>query len=281
VAIKDSFEERFPKGAVTLLREQEPTESAIRHQAPKHRFLHFATHGFFAPAELKSALTSQPPPRPSATFAASTIAFAAALPSILDGVTVAALLAGAAGHGRGPDSDFFGRHGVSGFHPGLLSGIVLAGANHPMQPDQDDGILTALEVAGLDLSGVELAVLSACESGLGTAAGGEGLLGLQRAFQVARAKSVVASLWEVDDKATQALMAEFYRNLWDKKLGKLEALRQAQLAMLHRYDVRQGQLRGSGGERPVDPQKLAQAQPAQRLTPPAYWAGFVLSGDWR
>ena len=73
----------------------------------------------------------------------------------------------------------------SGLHPGLLSGVVLAGANHPADDDGDDGILTALEVSEMDLGHVELATLSACETGLGQAAGGEGLLGLQRAFQVA------------------------------------------------------------------------------------------------
>jgi len=75
---------------------------------------------------------------------------------------------------------------------------------------------------------------------LGQSTGGEGMLGLQRAFQVAGAKTTISSLWSVDDAATQTLMTEFYKRLWDKEhpLGKLEALRQAQLEMLHHYDPR-------------------------------------------
>ena len=92
----------------------------------------------------------------------------------------------------------------------------------------------------MNLSNVDLAVLSACETGLGKVAGGEGLLGLQRAFQVSGAGTTVASLWQVDDAATRALMDEFYRNLWEKKLPKIEALRQAQLKMLREYDPQEG-----------------------------------------
>src|SRR5262249_50869948 len=113
---------------------------------------------------------------------------------------------------------------ISGNHPGLLSGIALAGANLPPRPGEDDGIMTALEVSSLDLQNVELAVLSACETGLGQTAGGEGTLGLQRAFQVAGARTTITSLWSVDDAATQTLMVEFYKRLWDKDhpVGKLE-----------------------------------------------------------
>jgi CHAT domain-containing protein len=159
---------------------------------------------------------------------------------------------------------------VAGYHPGLLSGIALAGANlRPTPLGQDDGILTALEVAELDLSGVELAVLSACETGLGEVAGGEGLLGLQRAFQVAGAQSVVASLWKVSDEATRALMVRFYENLWRKGQPPAEALREAQL-----YLLREGLRRGVGGIRRDDAESLKSGR-----MPPLYWAAFVLSTD--
>lgn len=165
-------------------------------------------------------------------------------------------------------------------HPGLLSGLALAGANRRANnsASYDDGLLTALEVATLNLRGVDLAVLSACETGLGTIASGEGLLGLQRAFQIAGADSVVTSLWKVDDAATEALMIEFYRLLWEKKLGKLEALRQAQLAMLDDYDPESQKLKLRGLRFANRPEK--REAPTTRL-PPYFWAAFVLSGDWQ
>ena len=210
-------------------------------EAPRSGFLHLATHGFFAPPFLRSALD---PERV---------------------VTV----------GGGPgrrEIDPFGGRGLVGFHPGLLSGLALAGANRSPEPGQDDGILTALEVAELDLSGVNLAVLSACETGLGEVAGGEGLLGLQRAFQVAGARTVVASLWKVEDQATRAMMERFYQNLWGQQpQGPLAALRAAQLWML-----REG--RANGALVPVEVE--APAGRPDRV-PPEYWAAFVLSGDWR
>ena len=87
------------------------------------------------------------------------------------------------------------------------------------------------------------------------------------AFQVAGAKTVVATLWSVDDDATCKLMERFYENLWQKKMGKLAALREAQLAMLREGDKR-------GMVRRKDKDK------SERV-PPFYWAAFVLSGDWR
>jgi tetratricopeptide (TPR) repeat protein len=172
-----------------------------------------------------------------------------------------------------PDA-FFGKEGVTGWHPLLLSGIVLAGANKEPKEGEEDGILTALEVSEMELPKLELVVLSACETGLGKSAGGEGLLGLQRAFQVAGARTVIASLWAVDDKTTRDLMSEFYRVAWDRDniVSRAEALRRAQLSVL-----KEGKGRGLG----KNAEKLPKgAKPETRL-PPYYWAAFVLSGDWR
>ncbi len=175
--------------------------------------------------------------------------------------------------------------GTAGHHPGLLSGLVLAGANHSF-----DGTLTALEIAELDLSRVELAVLSACETGLGRLADGEGLLGLQRAFAVAGCKSVISSLWSVDDAATSVLMERFYLHLWGKKRGKLEALRQAQIDVLRhpQWVEEQGRrLLASAGASVRRARGLGEAVDVvvegkkERRSPPAWWAAWQLSGDWR
>ena len=167
-------------------------------------------------------------------------------------------------------------------HPGLLSGLAFAGANLPPNDGKDDGILTALEVSALDLSNVDTVVLSACETGLGEAAGSEGLLGLQRAFQVAGAHTCVASLWSVHDTATQILMLRFYENLWQRRMGKLEALREAQIWALRNPKeffgkfTKEEKFAARGLDLPpLD--EIADGQP----TPVYYWAPFVLSGDWR
>jgi CHAT domain-containing protein len=170
---------------------------------------------------------------------------------------------------------------VTARSPLLLSMLVLAGANRSVPTDPgglpiaSDGLLTAEEVMGLDLSRTELVVLSACETGVGKVRGGEGVFSLQRAFHIAGTRAVVASLWAVDDRATQALMSRFYRNLWadqGKPLGKLEALREAQLWLLHEGAKELGRPRGG----------LVRPDPVpQGPLPPSYWAAFVLSGDWR
>jgi CHAT domain-containing protein len=165
-------------------------------------------------------------------------------------------------------------------NPLLLCGLVLAGAN----ADPDRGILRAEEVAGLDLRGCEMAVLSACETGLGKVADTEGVQGLQRAFQVAGARSLVVSLWKVHDAATSVLMEEFYTNLWHKKLSRIEALRKAQLTVLRNpalVQKRQQELAKLGVRGPEDePAPLPPGgTPAAARSHPALWAAFILSGD--
>jgi len=121
-----------------------------------------------------------------------------------------------------------------GYDPMLLSGLVLAGANQPPDPfAAEDGILTASEVAACDLSNTGLVVLSACETGLGELASGQGVLGLRRAFSIAGAQSLIMSLWSVSDDETVALMDDFYRrHLRRGGMPAGEALREAQLAIL-------------------------------------------------
>src|SRR5262249_54072013 len=172
------------------------------------------------------------------------------------------------------------QYGAYGRNPLLLSGLVLAGANR----DREKGILRAEELANLDLRGCELAVLSACETGLGKVDPGEGLQGLQWAFQVAGARSLVVSLWQGHDAAPSGLMEGVYTQLWPKKLSRIEALRQAQLTVLRdpaRVQRRQRELAKLGVRGPEDePAPLPKGgAPAAARSHPALWAAFILSGD--
>jgi CHAT domain-containing protein/Tfp pilus assembly protein PilF len=135
-------------------------------------------------------------------------------------------------------------------NPLLRSGLAFAGANSRIS-GEDDGILTALEVTGLDLRGSRLVVLSACDTGMGEVKTGEGVFGLRRAFKLAGAESLVMSLWPVSDQVTKELMSGYYRNL-KQGLGRGESLRSVQLEML--------------------------AKPARRH--PFYWASFIHAGEW-
>jgi CHAT domain-containing protein len=125
-------------------------------------------------------------------------------------------------------------------NPLLRSGLLMAGAAAKQSSllKQDDGILTAYEASLLNLQNTDLVTLSACETGLGDLVNGQGVYGLQRAFLTAGARSVVMSLWVVDDDATQQLMTEFYKNYLGNTAageGKREALRKAQLAVRKQY----------------------------------------------
>jgi CHAT domain-containing protein/tetratricopeptide (TPR) repeat protein len=144
--------------------------------------------------------------------------------------------------------------------PRLRSGLALAGANHWQKRSAkglSDGLLTALEAENLDLWGTELVVLSACETGLGQVQVGEGVLGLRRAFRLAGAQSVLASLWAVPDEETGRLMKAFFPR-WLDGHDPSEALRRAQLDLIR-------ELRASD-------------DPRRRTAPPLLWAGFVCHG---
>ena len=137
-------------------------------------------------------------------------------------------------------------------NPLLHSGLVFAGANR----EREDSILTAQQIASLDLRGVDWAVLSACNTGNGVLEDGEGVLGLQRAFRVAGVHSVVMTLWPVDDEATKRFMHELYTERLGRRASTADAVwNSARTVLLER--------RAQG-----------------KSTHPWYWAGFVGAGDW-
>jgi CHAT domain-containing protein len=178
------------------------------------------------------------------------------------------------------------RVGAGARNPLTQTGLVLAGANlQGPEAGPDGGILTAEAIAGLDLGGLDLAVLSACETGLGEAASGEGVFGLQRALHLGGCRDVVASLWKVDDDATAALMALFYHQLWVQGRPPLEALRQAQLALYGHPQEVKALARGRGPDFDQTVERVTQPRPKagrpEKRAAVRDWAAFVLSGPGR
>ena len=129
----------------------------------------------------------------------------------------------------------------------FLSGVNIALRGQELCENICDGILTAQEISKLNFHELDLAVLSACDTGLGEIESGEGVMGLQRGFKKAGANSILMSLWKVDDNATQQLMVEFYRNFLNGKT-KMRSLWNAQ--------------------------KCIRETPG--FEDPEYWAGFIL-----
>jgi CHAT domain-containing protein/tetratricopeptide (TPR) repeat protein len=123
--------------------------------------------------------------------------------------------------------------------PMLRSGIALAGINNWLRGEQPpehvaEGILTAADLAELDLRGTALVVLSACDTGLGDLQSGEGIVGLKRGLQLAGASTVVLSLWKVPDEQTTQLMSHFYEEL-ASGVGIAAALRRAQMTVRRKF----------------------------------------------
>lgn len=157
------------------------------------------------------------------------------------------------------------------------AGIVLAGANRGGLGDgDDDGLLTALEASTLDLMGTQLVVLSACETGVGVARGGEGVFGLQRAIAVAGARTFVMSSWQVDDLATRALMVAYYTRL-ARGEGRAQAMRHVQRLMI----AGKSDSDELASTRSACPPGGCQSQSDMptNWSHPYYWASFRVTGD--
>ena len=196
---------------LNVLTEQQASENNLK-QTKHPQFLHLATHGFFLPPQ---------PEKPNNDQNQGNLS--------LDNQTPVFSTAE---------------------NPLLRSGLALAGFNQRDSGDED-GVLTALEVTGLNLRGTKLVVTSACETGLGDVQAGEGIYGLRRAFTLAGAQSQLMSLWKVSDEGTKDLMVEYYTRIQNGE-ARGEALRQVQLEMLRSED----------------------------RSHPFYWAAFIPSGSW-
>ena len=192
-ATADIFEEAFEIEG-SLLQGKDTTKAALFEAAAGKRYLHLATHGWFAPESVRSTEDARPEGKGFARM------------GIEDRVT--------------------------GLAPMTLCGLALAGANNGRDSlGRVPGILTAEELCSLDLSQCELAVLSACETNVGIRRAGQGIQSLQSALYAAGARTSITSLWKVDDAATRRLMEAFYDNLWVQGMGKAEALWQAKQTM--------------------------------------------------
>jgi CHAT domain-containing protein len=189
-----------------VLEGKQATESAVRAvQSP--RILHLATHGFF--------LRDEELPLPERLTAFTWMEEAPKRG--VGGVQELPFLSGR------------GRPTGAGMRSMVRSGLALAGANHASTiTSGDDGLLTALEVSGMNLYGTDLVVLSACQTAVGDVRIGEEVYGLRRAFVLAGARNLVMSLWPVNDQVTLTQMQRFYQ-AYGQGASPAEALRQAQL----------------------------------------------------
>jgi CHAT domain-containing protein/tetratricopeptide (TPR) repeat protein len=211
----------LPADNVTILSGQAASKSAVIGASAGRRIVHLATHGFFLGSDCNPGLAN--------TRSVGGLVATSSRPPLLT------------------DS------------PLLLAGLALAGANRRVdsRSERDDGILTAEEVAGMNLQGTEWVVLSACDTGLGEIRAGEGVFGLRRAFQIAGARTVIMSLWSVEDQSTRTWMRALYEGRFERHLSTADAVHDASLRILR------------------------SRRAAGQSTHPFFWAAFVAAGDWK
>ena len=201
-----------------LLMGRAASEAALRLRAPGVELLHLATHGFFLPDSCRGRTSNHRP-----------------MLADLNSVPLP----------PGPDETL------------LRTGVVLAGANAPGPDATDDGILTAADIAMLDLSAARLVVLSACETGQGALPEAEGVLGLRSALRQAGVRASITSLHRISDEATARWMALFYDGWLGRQLALPDAVR--------------------GAARTLRKELLARGEDDR----PGVWGAFIASGEWR
>ena len=185
------------------------TEEEFKKMASNSTILHIATHGFFYPdpAEIQKEIAEN--------VEYGEVSF------------------------RGGSRGFGVNSFVKNRNPLMRSGLVFYGANDVWskqnEGSNDDGVLTAQEVANIDMRKTDLVVMSACETGLGDIKGSEGVYGLQRAFKMAGVDFIIMSLWQVPDKETEEFMTLFYKKLLKQKDIK-QAFVTTQTKMRKKYD---------------------------------------------
>ena len=208
----------FPK--TQLKQGADATETVIK-QASQPEILHIATHGYFLEPDQATQTLTQPLENRSLSL--------------------------------GLSDQTLSPEFVRQSSPLLRSMLFFSGANRRPSTTEntDDGILTALEVASLNLWGTKLVVLSACDTGIGQVKRGDGVFGLRRALVLAGSESQVISLWPVSDAGTRELMFKFYRRLKAGE-GRSQALRNAQLDLIKN----------------------------PKRNHPYFWASFIQSGEW-
>jgi len=192
------------EASAVILEGLEACRAGVEEHSPKARWLHLATHGWFAPESVRSWKDPAP----------------------LDARSGFGVRTG-------------GQERVTGSSPMVLCGIALAGANLGTDAvGRRPGLVTAEEIAAWDLRDCELAVISACSTNVGERRAGQGVASLQKALHIAGARSVITSLWGVPDEATRALMLDFYRRIWVVGQPKSEALWAAKMTLRDARDAR-------------------------------------------